>query len=99
MLFLRLKIAQDTLVDPVKRFAYDRFGEEALRWGARESEKALSRYELVMAGLNAMVPSYVVNLIMLAGLNWFWLGGWGSYVSCFVPLKHWNLRVILIRSN
>ena len=30
--FVTLKTAQDTLCDPVKRFAYDRFGPDMLKW-------------------------------------------------------------------
>lgn len=30
--FVNLKIAQDTLSDPIKRFAYERFGPDMLKW-------------------------------------------------------------------
>ena len=29
---MRLQLARDTLIDPVKRFAYDRFGPQVLQW-------------------------------------------------------------------
>lgn len=31
-MYVNLKLARDTLVDPAKRFAYDRFGPEMLQW-------------------------------------------------------------------
>ncbi|KAJ5225077.1 Heat shock protein DnaJ N-terminal [Penicillium chermesinum] len=33
--FMYLRRAQETLVDPVKRFAYDRFGPDMQNWGSR----------------------------------------------------------------
>ena len=30
--YVNLKLARDTLIDPAKRFAYDRFGPEILQW-------------------------------------------------------------------
>lgn len=32
MYFLHLKIAQDTLLDPARRYAYDHFGRDMLHW-------------------------------------------------------------------
>ena len=29
---MRLQLARDTLIDPTKRFAYDRFGPQVLQW-------------------------------------------------------------------
>lgn len=31
-IYVHLKLARDTLVDPAKRFAYDRFGPDILHW-------------------------------------------------------------------
>lgn len=35
--FMFLRRAQETLVDPVKRFAYDRFGDDMLGWGDQKT--------------------------------------------------------------
>ncbi|OAX77670.1 hypothetical protein ACJ72_08029 [Emergomyces africanus] len=50
-LFVKLRLAQETLLDPVKRFAYDRFGQEVI-----EGSKAKTMSEFLFAGLRALLP-------------------------------------------
>lgn len=73
--FLQLKLAQDTLIDPMKRFVYDRFGRQAV-----EGTKAKSIRELLYAGLLALLPQYFTGLVMMLALNKFWFSSWGRYV-------------------
>lgn len=89
--FLQLKLAQDTLIDPMKRFAYDRFGRQVV-----EGTKAKSIRELLYAGLLALLPQYFSGLLMMLALNKFWFSSWGRYVRFYLnplPRRTWSLTV------
>ena len=75
-IFVHLKLAQDTLLDPAKRFAYDRFGPVIVRV-QQPHLKTIRDY--VYAGLRSLVPEYVKGAIALVVLNYFWLPKWGQY--------------------
>lgn len=78
--FVLLKLAQDTLLDPVKRFAYDRFGAKVvIRPG--EPNKTLSMATYFYEGLYALAPQYLVGFLLMVLLNTFWFSAWGRYVS------------------
>ena len=74
--FVRLKLAQDTILDPTKRFAYDRFGPAILRV-QHPGLKTIRDY--VYAGLQSLIPEYVKGAISLIVLNYFWLPKWGQF--------------------
>jgi hypothetical protein len=74
--FVYLKLAQDTLLDPAKRFAYDRFGPDMLAWGDRKTMQ-----DFLFAGLQRSVPQYVVGFLTIIVLNFTWWSNWGRYVS------------------
>lgn len=76
--FVYLKLAHDTLLDPVRRFAYDRFGPEILEIGA-EHRKTMQDY--VRAALYRMLPQYVGGFLMIMFMNLVWWPQWGRYVS------------------
>lgn len=80
-LFVYLKLAQDTLLDPTRRFVYDRFGREVV-----QGSKAKTITEFLYEGLYALLPQYLVGLVMLVLLNTFWFSPWGRYVSFFKSL-------------
>lgn len=85
--FVYLKLAQDTLLDPAKRFAYDRFGPDILSWGDRKTMQ-----DFLFAGLQRSVPQYVVGLVTIIILNFTYWSNWGRYVS-HQPrsfLKQWD---------
>ncbi|KAI9658249.1 MAG: hypothetical protein M1821_002382 [Bathelium mastoideum] len=72
--FVALKLARDTLTDPAKRFAYDRFGPEMVEW-----RHCTTIQDYVFAGLKRMVPYYIsVGLGMLL-LGFFGYLQWGKY--------------------
>lgn len=79
--FVFLKLAQDTLLDPVKRFAYDRFGPEILNWGSQE--KTMQDF-LYSALQRSVVPQYVGGLLTILFLNFTWWSDWGRYVCSFI---------------
>jgi hypothetical protein len=75
--FVHLKLAQDTILDPAKRFAYDRFGPGIVRV-QQPGLKTIKDY-VVYAGLRSLVPEYAKGALALVVLNYFWLPKWGQY--------------------
>ena len=75
--FVALKIAQDTLTNPVKRFAYDRFGPQMLSW-----ENCATIKEYLYTGFQATSPSYMATAIMMLALGGMGYLDWGKFV-CF----------------
>ena len=85
-----LKMAQDTLLDPAKRFAYDRFGPDIVNWGAEKTREDF----LYAAVQRSMIPQYAGGLITILFLNFTWWSDWGRYVSSFsLPLEGKMLNV------
>lgn len=84
--FVFLKLAQDTLLDPAKRFAYDRFGPDILNWGSQERSMQDFLYTAVQKSL---VPQYAGGFLTIIFLNFTWWSDWGRYVSLlsfrFIP--------------
>lgn len=76
--FVHLKLAQDTLLNPVQRFAYDRFGPDALEW-----QHCTTISDYVFAGLAAYGPAYAGSAIVLVLLGVTGYLQWGNFVSIF----------------
>lgn len=74
--FVYLKAAQDTLLDPAKRFAYDRFGPDILTWGDRRTMQ-----DFLAAALQRTIPQYVAGFLTIVFLNFTWWSDWGRYVG------------------
>jgi len=74
--YVQFKLAHDTILDPAKRFAYDRFGPVIVQVD-HPGLKNIRDY--VYAGLRSKVPEYVISAFSLAVLNMIWLPKWGSY--------------------
>ncbi|PGH06260.1 hypothetical protein GX51_02457 [Blastomyces parvus] len=90
-LFLRLRLAQDTLLDPVRRFAYDRFGQEVV-----EGSKAKTMGEFLFVGLRALLPQYLGGFIMMVLMNLFWFSGWGRYWRFYTFFALLTLELALL---
>ena len=75
-IFVRLKLAQDTILDPAKKFAYDRFGPAVVQVN-RPGLKTTTDY--VYLGLRSKMPEYIGHAVMLMVLNYVWLTRWGSF--------------------
>jgi DnaJ-class molecular chaperone len=74
---LYLQLAKDTLVDPAKRFAYDRFGSVVLDW-----KHAKTIRDFVVIGGQRMIPFYIGSVVGMLGAQWFGIFETsGSYVS------------------
>lgn len=74
--YVYLTLARDTLVDPAKRFAYDRFGPDMLAW-----KHCLSVRDFVMHGMQSAAPSYAASAFALVVLGMLGYLEWGRYVS------------------
>lgn len=84
--FVNLKTAQDTLSDPVKRFAYERFGPEMLKW---QHCRTIRDYLLVgMQTISA--PLYGGSGIMLGLLSLTNYMQWGRF------WRYWTLAALLL---
>lgn len=74
--FMFLRRAQETLVDPMKRFAYDRFGPDMHNWGDQKTMRDFVMHSL----LKSVLPQYVGGFVTMLVLNWLWWPNWGRYV-------------------
>ncbi|KAI9880799.1 MAG: hypothetical protein M1830_000235 [Pleopsidium flavum] len=72
--FVHLKLAQDTLLDPVKRFAYDRFGPDVIKWRHCSSIR-----DYVMVGLQTTAPYYAASGLFMVILGVVGYLEWGRY--------------------
>ncbi|MCJ1423825.1 hypothetical protein MMC29_001710 [Sticta canariensis] len=72
--FVNLKVAQDTLIDPVKRFAYERFGPDMLKW-----QHCSSNRDYLIVGLQAAIPLYVGSIILLVIFGVLGYLQWGRF--------------------
>ena len=73
--FVQLKTAQDTLTDPIKRWAYERFGPDMLRW-----QRCSTTRDYLLAGLQGVVPLYGGSIIVMILLGVTGYLQWGRYV-------------------
>ncbi|KKZ67730.1 hypothetical protein EMCG_06597 [[Emmonsia] crescens] len=90
-LFVQLRLAQDTLLDPVKRFAYDRFGQEVV-----EGSKAKTMSEFLFTGLRALLPQYLGGFVMMMLMNLFWFSAWGRYWRFYTFFALLTLELALL---
>ncbi|KAK8229209.1 hypothetical protein HDK90DRAFT_350309 [Phyllosticta capitalensis] len=84
--YVYLKLARDTLVDPAKRFAYDRFGPDMLEW-----KHCVTIKDFIFHGAQRAVGPYLagggimVILGMLGYLQWgrYWRYMWTAVMIVF----------------
>ncbi|KAL2115828.1 hypothetical protein VTJ04DRAFT_10083 [Mycothermus thermophilus] len=72
--FMHLKAAADTLTDPAKRFAYERFGPDILGW-----QRCVTVRDFVARGAQALLPYYAVAALFMYGLGLLGYLDWGRY--------------------
>ena len=81
--FVHLKLAQDTLLDPAKRFAYDRFGPDMVQW-----RHCTSVRDYVLVGVQSIAPYYAASALFMIILGVLGYLEWGHYVRfpyAFLP--------------
>jgi hypothetical protein len=72
--FVHLKLAQDTLLNPAKRFAYERFGPDMLAW-----QRSSSISDYVLHGLQSILPYYGAAAFAMYILGMLGFLEWGKY--------------------
>jgi hypothetical protein len=72
--YLRLKTASETLADPARRFAYDRFGPDVTTWTHCRTVR-----DYVARGAQALVPYYAVAAAAMYGLGLLGYLSWGVH--------------------
>ncbi|MCJ1476461.1 hypothetical protein MMC13_005127 [Lambiella insularis] len=72
--FVHLKLAQDTLLNPTKRFAYDRFGADVLNW-----QHCSSIRDYLLFAVRVYSPVYLGGAIMMVILGVTGYLQWGRF--------------------
>ncbi|KAH8893183.1 hypothetical protein GQ53DRAFT_104148 [Thozetella sp. PMI_491] len=72
--FVHLKTAADTLMDPARRFAYERFGPDIVDW-----QRCTTIRDYVMRGWQVIIPYYGAAAAILYGLGLLGYLDWGRY--------------------
>ncbi|KAK0643070.1 hypothetical protein B0T16DRAFT_354458 [Cercophora newfieldiana] len=72
--FVHLKTAADTLSDPARRFAYERFGPDAVRW-----QHCVTIRDYVARGASITVPYYGVAAVAMYAMGLFGYLDWGRF--------------------
>ncbi|KAK3360066.1 hypothetical protein B0T25DRAFT_119132 [Lasiosphaeria hispida] len=72
--FVHLKTAADTLLDPARRFAYERFGPDMLGW-----QRCVTIRDFVVRGAQNIVPYYGAAGALMYGLGLLGYLDWGRF--------------------
>lgn len=80
--FVHLKLAQDTLLNPAKRFAYERFGPDVVRW-----QRCSSIRDYILQGLQSVLPYYAIAAVAMYGFGLLGYLEWGKYWRWLIMLS------------
>ncbi|KAK4153607.1 chaperone protein DnaJ [Chaetomidium leptoderma] len=72
--FVHLKTAADALTNPARRFAYERFGPDAVTW-----PRCVTIRDHVVRGAQGVVPYYVSAAVVMYALGLLGYLDWGRY--------------------
>jgi hypothetical protein len=72
--FVHLKLAQDTLLNPAKRFAYERFGPDITTW-----QHCSGHRDYILHGLQSILPYYSGAAVFMYILGLFGYLEWGKF--------------------
>ncbi|KAI2606070.1 uncharacterized protein GGS25DRAFT_499456, partial [Hypoxylon fragiforme] len=72
--FMHLKTASETLVDPARRFAYERFGPDIVDW-----KHCATIHDYVARGAQVIVPYYTVTALAMYVIGLMGYLDWGRY--------------------
>ncbi|KAL1979448.1 hypothetical protein VTN96DRAFT_5946 [Rasamsonia emersonii] len=89
--FVYLKQAQDTLLDPARRFAYDRFGPDVVQWRNRETMQ-----DFLYAALTQALTQYAAGFVIIVLMNFFLWGPWGRYWRFYTGVAVMILELVLM---
>ncbi|KAI9855829.1 MAG: hypothetical protein M1824_005818 [Vezdaea acicularis] len=76
--FVYLRLAHDTLLNPVKRFAYERFGPGIIEW-----KHCSSNRDFIITGLQRIAPYYAAGgffMVIMGFLGILQWGVWWRYI-------------------
>lgn len=98
--FVHLKTAVDTLTDPVRRFAYERFGVDAVAWaGPNGNGKGgcKTHRDFVMRGAQMLLSYYGFAAAVLYGLGLLGYLTWGKYERWLVlaSMFVWEAHIVM----
>lgn len=74
--YVRLTLARDTLLDPLRRAAYERFGEGAV---GVAGVRCLNERACLVLGARSALPWYTGSAIAMLALGWLGVMPWGKY--------------------
>jgi hypothetical protein len=77
--YVHLKNARDTLVEPARRFAYERFGPDMMEW-----KHCLTKLDFIKVGVKQVVPYYIISVLTLVAMGFFGYSEYGRYVRNLV---------------
>lgn len=72
--FVHLKLAQDTLLNPAKRFAYERFGPDVTTW-----QHCSNIRDYILHGLQSILPYYGAAAVFMYILGLLGYLEWGKF--------------------
>jgi hypothetical protein len=72
--YRHLQTAADALVDPARRFAYDRFGPDVVKW-----QHCVTIRDYIVRGAQVLVPYYAVAAGAMYGLGLLGYLDWGRF--------------------
>ncbi|XDG04189.1 hypothetical protein ABKA04_003804 [Annulohypoxylon sp. FPYF3050] len=72
--FMHLKTASDTLIDPARRFAYERFGPDVASW-----KHCITIHDYVVRGIQVVIPYYGFAAVAMYVLGLLGYLDWGRY--------------------
>jgi hypothetical protein len=90
-LFIAVRDAFDALKHPVKRFAYDRFGPDALTWQGLDTPR-----DYMMRGFMTSSGFYISTSFFLVLYAVFGAGGIGAYVSFIYPVSSISANYVTV---
>lgn len=89
-LFINFKTAEETLVDPVRRFAYERFGPDILQW-----KDCTTEGDFIGRGFQQMLPRYIGSVLFLLMAQFLGRFPHGTYVSGdYLVLRTQSLQIL-----
>lgn len=90
-LFRQLRVAYDTISNPITRFGYDRFGPQVFTW-----EHARTYRDMMIRGFYASASYYVGSFIFIFGLSYFRSTNYGAYWRCITFLMLACLHLMIV---
>ncbi|QGA21842.1 hypothetical protein EYB26_009553 [Talaromyces marneffei] len=89
--FVYLKQAQDTLLDPSVRFAYDQFGPQVTEWINIKTTQ-----DYLYTGLKKALIQYLGGLGAILVVNWVYWSSWGRYWRFYTFAALIALELVLV---